>query len=550
VSPPPYLRVSTVAVLAIALAFRLWGLDFGLPMAEARPDEMTIAFQAMKFGRGDLNPHSFNYPSLFKYIVFAQFGAYFVVGKILHFFAGQEDFLRAFFDGAVDFRLMMRLWSAMMGTLGVALLIRSPGGLWSALLLAVSFLHVRDSHFGVTDITMVTLATGAVLLADRMRGSGRVRDAVFAGLIAGLATSTKYNAALLAVPLTAAALLAPAGRLRLVAAAGGSMVFAFLLGTPYALLDFNTFVQDFGYEMEHLAAGHHVDVGNAWVHHLRASLRHGLGEPLLAAGIFGVLLSFGWDRRQAVVYFSFPIVYYIAIGRGETAFYRYILPVVPFLCISAGMIAVRLRTAGWISALVYTVVLALPTALTSAQTIRLMAAGDTRDAMGTWIEANIPTDTTIVHAGAYTGAPMLQRNVANQTREFEAKQGRSDSAGFRKPDDMKWYSAVRPMYDVLFVRKEGIDFASQVDVAALSAAPPPWILVEDYFLTHYSAVPAEITSLVAEKYELAHTEAATDGYVRSPIFDQQDAFYLPVANFQGFLRMGPTLNLYRLREDR
>jgi hypothetical protein len=106
------------------------------------------------------------------------------------------------------------------------------------------------------------------------------------------------------------------------------------------------------------------------------------------------------------------------------------------------------------------------------------------------------------------------------------------------------------MYDVLFVRKEGIDFASQVDVAALSAAPPPWILVEDYFLTHYSAVPAEITSLVAEKYELAHTEAATDGYVRSPIFDQQDAFYLPVANFQGFLRMGPTLNLYRLREDR
>lgn len=534
----------------MALAFRLWGLDFGLPMAEARPDEMTIAFQAMKFGRGDLNPHSFNYPSLFKYIVFGEFGLYFVIGKLTHQFASQEDFLRAFFDGAVDFRLMMRLWSALLGTLGVALLLRSPGGIWSAILLAVACLHVRDSHFGVTDITMVTFATGAVLLADRMRGSGRVRDAVLAGLVAGLATSTKYNAAVLAIPLASAALLAPSGRVKLLAVTGGSMVFAFLLGTPYALLDFNTFLHDFRFELDHLAAGHHVDVGNAWVHHFRASLRNGLGEPLLAAGIFGILLSFGWDLRQAIVYFSFPIVYFALIGRGETAFYRYILPVVPFLCIGAGMIGVRLRQAGWITALVYTVVLALPTAYASVNVVRLMAAGDTRNAMGHWIEANIDTDTTIVHAGAYTGAPMLQRNVANQTREFDAKQGRSDSAGFRKPDDMKWYSRARPMYDVLFVRKEGIDFASQVDADALAADPPPWILVEDYFLTHYSAVPSAVTALVAEKYELAHTEAATDGYVRGPVFDQQDAFYLPIANFRGFERMGPTLNLYRLREDR
>ncbi|MFN7146038.1 MAG: glycosyltransferase family 39 protein, partial [Myxococcota bacterium] len=474
-----------VAIVLVALALRLWAIDFGLPMAEARPDEMTIAFQAMKFGRGDLNPHSFNYPSLFKYVVFGIFGAYYAVGRAIGHFAGQEDFLRAFFDGAVTFRLLMRLFSALLGTIGVALLARGPGGLWSAALLAVAFLHVRDSHFGVTDITMVTLATAAVLAADRLRTDGTLKAALVAGALAGLATSTKYNAALLCVPIAIAGVLSSGPPIKLVGAAAIAMVGAFLVGTPFALLDLGTFVRDFRYELGHLAEGHYVDVGNGWVHHLTASLRHGLGVPLLAAGLFGVVVAFLEDRRRAVVIFAFPILYYLAIGRGETAFYRYILPVVPFLCMAAGGLVARLqRTRGTASAALFAAALAAPPLMSSVQALRLMAAGDTRDAMGAWIEANVPSDATIVHAGAYTGAPMLQRNVANQTREYVAKQGRSDSAGFRKPDEMKWYRRDRPMYDVLFVKKEGIDFASQVDVGALAVAPPPWLLVESSGLRH------------------------------------------------------------------
>ena len=40
----PRLLVLDVAIVLFALALRVAGLDFGLPMAEARPDEMTIAF--------------------------------------------------------------------------------------------------------------------------------------------------------------------------------------------------------------------------------------------------------------------------------------------------------------------------------------------------------------------------------------------------------------------------------------------------------------------------------------------------------------------------
>ena len=553
------MQKAAIWILLLAAGLRLYALDFGLPLAEARPDELTIAFQAMKFGTFDFNPHSFNYPSLFKYVVFGLFGGWYVIGRLIGLFGGQEEFLRSFFTGAVSFRLIMRLLSALMGTLNVWLLLRLPAppaqidraGPVAALFLALSFLHVRDSHFGVTDVTMVCLATAAVLLAQRMHRLRTPDAALIAGVVAGLCTSTKYNGALLALPLALAALLpspgmpwAPdRGRLSRLGLAAAAMIGGFLLGTPYALLDAPTFWQDFSYEARHLAAGHYLDIGIGWVHHVQNSLRYGMGLPALVVAGVGVLWHLWRDPRQAALLYSFPVAYYLLIGRGETAFFRYILPVIPFLCIAAGHLLARLFPRGR-TALLLALLLLSPSLQRSLSALRLMGHGDTRDAMGAWIEQNVPDEARIVHAGAYTGAPMLQRSVENQMREYQAKAGRSDVAGFRKPDDPRWYDRSRPTYDVLFVRKEGIEFASQLSVGEIVAEPPEWLMLEDYFLIHYSHVPEEIREMAARGYTLAHEEIAWEGDLH-PIFDQQDAFYLPVDGFKGFSRMGPTLRIYR-----
>lgn len=535
-------------ILLIALSLRLYALNFGLPLAEARPDELTIAFQAMKFGTFDFNPHSFNYPSLFKYIVFVIFGVYYAIGRVLGIFSGQEDFLRSFFTGAVDFRLLMRLLSALMGTVGVALLLRGRSGQYGAFFLAICFLHVRDSHFGVTDISMITLATATVLAAMSLLKQRSLVMALLAGALGGLATSTKYNGALLCIPIAFAALLPSAGmpwwpdrgRWQRLGAAALAMIGGFVLGTPYALLDVSTFIKDFSYETHHLAEGQFVDVGLGWVHHLSDSLRYGMGIPLLSAGILGIIFGFYKDYRQSLVLYSFPLVYYLFIGRGETAFFRYILPVVPFLCMAAGALVGRFRYAWGLALMV-----ALPSIFSSLSALRIMGQGDTRDAMGAWIEGHLPNGAVLVHAGTYSGAPMLQRNVENQTREYAAKAGRADVAGFRKPDDPRWYDRSRPSYDVLFVQKEGIDFASQVPMEKILAEPPAYLLVEDYFLIHYSSVPDALGPFLQAHYTLLHEETAWNGVV-SPVFDQQDAFYLPVDGFSGFERMGPSLRLYAL----
>lgn len=550
-------RSAAIAVLLLALGLRVAGIDFGLPMAEARPDEITIAFQAMKFGIGDLNPHSFNYPTLFKYITFAMFGGYYVVGRAVHHFADKDAFLLAFFNGEAGFRLLMRGWSAVVGTAGVGLLLGMPGRVVSALFLGACFLHVRDSHFGVTDITMVTLVLAAVWQADcamSPRGApslaARRRNVGMAAVLAGLATSVKYNAAVLGLPLVLAAWFA-LGSGTAVLWAVGAMGAAFLAGSPFVLLDASTFVRDFLFEARHLSEGQHVAVGTGWTHHATVTLPTALGVPLFVVGCLGTIGFFGVSPRRAAVIFSFPVVYYIAIGHGGTAFFRYMLPVLPFLCVGAGWMveqtALRVpRPFGGGVALLLTMALAVPTLRDAVEADRLFMSGDTRVSMGEWIEANVSSDAMIVHAGAYTGAPMLQRNIVNQTREYAAKAGRADASGFRKPDDMKWYDHQRPMYDVVFVEKSGIDFASQRSTADVVADPPPYLEVESYPLVFYSAVPDEIGALLDDRYAMIHRENSYDADRASPSdLDQQDAFYMPSRRFSAYTRMGPTLTLYK-----
>ena len=88
----------------------------------------------------------------------------------------------------------------------------------------------------------------AWLWSLRLLRGGSARDAAAAGLAAGLAFSAQYTAlpVLVLAPL-AAALRRAEGRetsrraLRLATGAGAAAALGFLLGCPYALLDFSAF---------------------------------------------------------------------------------------------------------------------------------------------------------------------------------------------------------------------------------------------------------------------------------------------------------------------
>ena len=63
------------AILVVAAALRLVGLQFGLP-AVYNPDEVAIMARALGFAKGTLNPHNFLYPTFYFYVLFAWVGVY------------------------------------------------------------------------------------------------------------------------------------------------------------------------------------------------------------------------------------------------------------------------------------------------------------------------------------------------------------------------------------------------------------------------------------------------------------------------------------------
>src|SRR4026207_2407584 len=76
VSPSPAADVSPrterlllVAAAAAGLAVRFWGLKFGLPVVYSRPDELLLIGVVIGFFRGDPNPHFFEYPTLYLYVL-------------------------------------------------------------------------------------------------------------------------------------------------------------------------------------------------------------------------------------------------------------------------------------------------------------------------------------------------------------------------------------------------------------------------------------------------------------------------------------------------
>jgi len=474
--------------LALAAGLRFAALHFGLPYPHARPDEETAVGHAVAILRGDVNPHFFNWPSLTFYLFAAVLGAARLFVALTP--AGQIVLARALVAtaGALTVLPAASIARRIAGP---------PAGLAAALFLAVAPLHVRDSHFAVTDVLMTFLATSSMALAMRGRATANRTTFAAAGALAGLATSTKYNAA----ALLAIAVAAPSPA----AAAWFAAAFAaaFVAGTPFALLDWRAFAADVAYERTHLSAGHAVPLGRGWIYHLHTTLPHGLGPLLALAAAAGFVLLATKYRKSATVVVLFTVVFYLAIGSGSTVFFRYVLPLVPVACVCA---AVAVSSAGSRLAVVLAILVAAPSFYQSVTLDRLLARQDSRVIAGAWLAGQLRPESTVHDGGGDYCRLALDALPFHAWRYDPA--ARSFGAGDATPD---------------------------------------WIVLDESPLTAYTATPDSLRDLVRDRYELALRVAGVPGELGEGVYDRQDAFFLPIDGFTGVARPGPTVLIYRRR---
>ncbi len=338
-------------IVAVGGWFRFQHLDAGIPHAVGidEPQIMERAVAMMK--TGDFNPRFFDWPSLTIYLH--------MIVACVTFLAGAMDGLWRNLDqvGPADMYLNGRMLTAAFGTATIWLVYLAGGrwgratGLFAAALFAVIPYHVRESHYVLSDVPtafLTTLTFWLTLVAAEQ--PTRLRFAL-AGAAAGLAASAKYNG-LIAILLPVAVAWLRNGRIgervtrtMLIVAAA---LAAFLVGTPYALLDLPAFLNDYARLAAIFARERGGDPG--WAIYLR-HLQLAVGTPALwltGIGLIGAIWRalVGPDRARWLVLVLFPVVYFHVMAGSYQIYGRYLMPLLPFAAILTAtaitMIAARL----------------------------------------------------------------------------------------------------------------------------------------------------------------------------------------------------------------
>jgi hypothetical protein len=406
-----------LSLCIFALALRLWGLHWGLPdqrkLNSYHPDEgvnLVSAVLENGMARPHLDINFYNYGSLYFYLW--QAGA--AVNKTYGFVSlpSLNDPNTPKPDSRPAMILVGRFVTALLGALTVwalfalgSRLYGRPAGLLAGLAYAVIPAAVVHGHYATVDVPATFFVTVALVFGARLLNSVRPRDAVLAGLFAGLAAATKYNAGIvLLAPL--AALYLQRKRVGGVPRATPWIVTAgaaagFLVGCPGVLLNWPRFWHDFTYELQKSGQGMgplFVGTGPGWVYHLTSSLWYALGVPLLLLSLGALLLAFTRRTRQDWYLLAFFIPYYLVIGWAQVRFLRYVIPLLPVFAVLVG----RLLTEPWkdrpalARALTGAgIVVGLLTLVGSASLCQLMTQPDPRDEAADFIMQTFPPGTSI-----------------------------------------------------------------------------------------------------------------------------------------------------------
>ena len=454
-------------IFAVALALRVFGLRYGLP-AVYNPDEVAIMSRALAFAKWDFNPHNFLYPSFYFYALFAWEGLTALLAVATRTVASFGAFQREFFLDPTRVFVAGRLLTALLGAGTVVATGALGSRVWStsgingrlagvlaALLLAVAPLHVLNSHYVKHDVPVTFLIVLAYLAYERLwivppeGGSYRRTEGgrqaegtegesrgfhlqvegslLTAAAITGAAFSTHYYAIFLAIPLAWSAARGARNRgeaLRRIAIAAVVSAAVFFLLSPFILVEPATALRDIRANRQIV-----VDraVGN--LGYLASAARYGrmlldtTGVAVILA-IVGIGVAMRRDGRRTLWLLAFPLPFLAFIASTVPAT-RYLVPVVPFITLFAGIAIAEMwqkqRLTAW---LLFVGALAMA-GLESLRTDGFIRQTDTRTLALEYVRSHIPAGVTILtqpySVPLEPTADVLQEAVRRSGREMPTK---------------------------------------------------------------------------------------------------------------------------------
>ncbi|MBN2547968.1 MAG: glycosyltransferase family 39 protein [Anaerolineales bacterium] len=410
-------------ILLTAFLVRVCGVNYDLPYIYHPDEHHYIIISQNIFKTGDMNPHFFNYPSLFFYINALAYIPYYLFGKLAGVFNTPNDILPpiSLTMGVTLAQMPTSVWLGRIiticfgvGTVGLTYIVgkqitgRKVVGLLASLMVAISPTNVWHSRLITPDTYVTFFSLISFLASILVYQQGKTWQYVVAGIFVGLTASSKYNGGLIILPLLLAHILhygkvafkQPKLYLALLLCGMG-----FLAVTPFAVLDSTVFLADMQAEVYHYTTGHAGMEGNSLEWYFNYMWATGGGLYLLA--ILGILCGSILHPKEINLLSIFPLVYFAFISRFVVRNDQTFLPLTPFLFLLAAWFIIILfdklgkpqtilfqRRFLAVLASFVIAMLAFPISKTIADTHSLLTI-NSRETARIWIDKNLPLGTKI-----------------------------------------------------------------------------------------------------------------------------------------------------------
>jgi hypothetical protein len=515
-------------ITLIAGWLRFSAINFGLP-DQLRPDEELLVSRALGVRPDSGAPTPAVYPD----------GQIFLVHGVLRSYAtvtgtGQDLRLAYAGDNGARAFSIARLVTAAMGTATVPIVYLAAASIYgpvaaiiSSVLLALSFIHVRDSKFAKTEVPAGFWLALSILMMLRIPARGRVIDYGLAGLFCGLAAATHYSSGAIAIGILVAHLEARRREGKSlfgslfdprICVAGAVSIVAFLAANPSFILEWQQTAKTYA-EMRNVYLmwnGGNTPAGFGWSWLLGLGMPRGFGievELLLLAALLGVVVH---RKPGTPALLAFVLVCFWSLTSGHPQLeIRHLINPLLAMVLLAGVFVSEVVVPGLsrigvisrsIAAILCGALLLGPSLVRDLQMNHLLRQTDTRTIARQWMIAHVPKGSTVAMLGGDGyGKPKFSGLYHIISIDPSLTSGRSlESAGW----------AVSDSAPQLSLWSKGLS----------------------------DAAVAELNAKGKLEFDIDPVRPGAP----APIFDPNDAFYVPFRNITSMVRPGPRIQIWRL----
>jgi hypothetical protein len=195
------------------------------------------------------------------------------------------------------------------------------------------------------------------------------------------------------------------------------MLAAFFITNPFASLDFKFFLNAVSAQK---AASQYMGL----THHLKYSLVESISYIILILGAAGFLFLFQKDKKQFLIFGSFPIVFYLHLVFLSQPFARYVIPLVPFLAISSAWFVFdylfKKLNYGYVRIIFIfmSFILLIPLLFKTLYMDKLFTSSDTRIESGAWIKKHLKANTRLALDHTFF-RPTINQSLAQVREKYE-----------------------------------------------------------------------------------------------------------------------------------